>query len=340
MPITSSVSPDVIAAYGEVEQQRKVAAAAAAGNGPAGMAAQAAPAPSKRTFRFSFLQLLLIISGLAIVAAVVRAYGLYGAKGIWSAVPQPQNDSAGAAGAISAPTDLLAPLMAVSLTVERLIETGFAWYERATRKASDVLKQFQDTGEWVGRELNNAIQAVENAASKLGADVQTDDLIRFNLAKQRLADAEELIHGWVKAPEYVAFKRASSIMIGIVAGLVVSIGGDLGLLRAIGIPAPPVLDMVITGFAVGSGPGPMHTLIGMLQGAKDSLTGLASKLGNNPVSNEVDKLWADVTRLNMINAQQQSERPVELLSGDHIVTGTQEQPMTSPPGPGADGAWG
>ena len=261
-------------------------------------------------------------------------------------------------GGATPPTDLLAPLLAVSLAVERLIETGFAWYERSTRSVSNVLKQFQTTGEWVGQELNNAIQAVEHAAAKLGTEAETEDLIKFNLAKQRLSDAEELIHGWIQAPEYIAFKRAASIMIGIVAGLVVAIGGDLGLLRALGFDAPAVLDMIITGFAVGSGPGPMHTIIGMLQGAKDSLAGLATSLNNNSVKSEVDKIRAEMAYANI--AQSQAARgavtaapitpavapPVTEPSAPTVLPAGRPTPSTppavppGPPGPGDDGAWG
>jgi hypothetical protein len=59
------------------------------------------------------------------------------------------------------------------------------------------------------------------------------------------------------------------------AGLVVAILGDLGMLRALALPAPRLIDMLMTGLVIGAGPGPMHSLIGMLQSGKDAISNLA-----------------------------------------------------------------
>ena len=77
MPITSSVSPEAIAAYGEVEQQRM----RAAGVAPPGMDPSMDMPPTgelpKEPFlmRFSFLQIFLFICVLALIAAIARAWG-------------------------------------------------------------------------------------------------------------------------------------------------------------------------------------------------------------------------------------------------------------------------
>ena len=74
---------------------------------------------------------------------------------------------------------------------------------------------------------------------------------------------------------YLAWKRAICIWVGLLVGLEVAVLADLGMMRAIGVPAPRLLDMLVTGFVIGAGPGPMHSVIGMIQGAKDALTGVA-----------------------------------------------------------------
>ncbi|MFO8036060.1 MAG: hypothetical protein R6U57_05490 [Anaerolineales bacterium] len=73
-----------------------------------------------------------------------------------------------------------------------------------------------------------------------------------------------------------AILRAIAIWVGLLVGLEVAVLGDFGMLRAIGVPAPRLLDMLATGLVIGAGPGPMHAVIGMLQGGKKVLDNLAA----------------------------------------------------------------
>ncbi len=94
----------------------------------------------------------------------------------------------------------------------------------------------------------------------------------------------------MKAPEYVAWKRALSIWVGLLVGLEVAVLGDMGMLHTIGIPSPRILDMLITGLVVGAGPGPMHSIIGMLQGGKDALEKLGDLAEGKAVREAVEEL--------------------------------------------------
>ncbi len=170
---------------------------------------------------------------------------------------------------------VLAPLVAVATAVERLLETIFDSFEQAMAAVSDVVGKLREPVGWVEKELLNAYEAAQNAAEAVGVDAKQEDLKALALAEQRLAKAEERLLSWVKAPEYMAWKRALCIWGGLLVGVEVAVLADFGMLHTIGVPAPRILDMLVTGSVIGAGPGPMHSIIGMLQGGKDALAKLA-----------------------------------------------------------------
>jgi hypothetical protein len=170
---------------------------------------------------------------------------------------------------------VLAPLIAVSVAIERLLETVFDWFEQSTRSAAEVLAAPREALDWIGREYQEAYEAAAEAAATTGVTVTPDAAQALAQAEERLAKAEARLRSWTNAPEYRAWKRALSIWIGLLAGLVVAILGDLGIFHVIGIPAPRLLDMLVTGLIIGAGPGPMHSIIGILQSGKDAVSNLA-----------------------------------------------------------------
>jgi hypothetical protein len=170
---------------------------------------------------------------------------------------------------------VLAPLVAVSLAIERLLETAFDWFEQATRCAADVLAAPRETLDWIGREYQEAYEAAAAAAEAAAVTLTPASIQALQEAEERLAKAEARLRSWTSAPEYRAWKRALSIWVGLLAGLVVAVIGDLGMFRVLGIPMPRILDMLVTGLIIGAGPGPMHSLIGILQSGKDAVNNLA-----------------------------------------------------------------
>ena len=171
---------------------------------------------------------------------------------------------------------LFAPLLAIAIAIERLLETVFDWYEQSIRAVSEVVASLRQPVDWIENELKEAYQAAEEAAGKTGVQASKASLKALELAEERLSKAEKRLLSWTRAPEYVAWKRALSIWVGLLVGLEVAVLGDLGMLRTIGLPVPRLLDMLATGLVIGAGPGPMHSLIGILQSGKDAL----QKLGN------------------------------------------------------------
>ena len=170
---------------------------------------------------------------------------------------------------------VLAPLVAISVAIERLLETVFDWFEQATRSAAEVLAAPREALDWIGREYQEAYQAAAEAAATTGVAITPAQSEVLAQAEERLAKAEARLRSWTGAPEYRAWKRALSIWVGLLVGLLVAIMGDLGMFHIIGVPAPRLLDMLVTGLIIGTGPGPMHSIIGILQSGKDAVNNLA-----------------------------------------------------------------
>lgn len=185
---------------------------------------------------------------------------------------------------------VLAPLLAISVAIERLLETAFNWFEQSSRAVADVLVAPKETLDWIGREYQEAYKTTEEAAEIVRVEMTPENLELLKITEDRLAKAEERLRGWVNAPEYLAWKRALSIWFGLLAGLVISVLGDLGMFSYIGVPAPRLVDMVVTGLVIGSGPGPMHDLIGILQGGKDALGSLTELAKGKTVQEAVEAI--------------------------------------------------
>lgn len=208
--------------------------------------------------------LLIIVLGMAVLRALAEPSGL-----AWLFAVVPPSEAVGDVALV------LGPLLAVSVAVERLLETAFDAFEQSSRAVADLLAAPKEALDWIGREYQAAYEAAAAAAHAVAEAASDETLAALAAAEARLAQAEARVRAWTSAPEYIAWKRAICIWAGLVAGLVVAIFGDLGMIRTIGAPAPRLLDMVITGFVIGAGPGPMHALIGIIQSGKDAANNLA-----------------------------------------------------------------
>lgn len=218
---------------------------------------------------------------------------------IWFAIARSTMEKSGLTWLIQVPqlpealgdfATVLAPLLAISVAIERLLETAFNWYEQSLRTVADILVAPREALDWIGREYQEAYEATEEAAKTVGVEPSQESLQVLEIAENRLAKAEERLRGWTTAPEYLAWKRALCIWFGLLTGLVVSVLGDLKMLNYIGVPAPRFVDMIVTGLVIGSGPGPMHDLIGILQGGKNALNSLAELAKGKSIRAEVEAL--------------------------------------------------
>ena len=252
----------------------------------------------KYQMRVNLSMLLGILIVTAVVVAVARAFAED--NGVFWLFQSP-----GTARGLFAPVDytkVLAPFLAISVALERLLETGFNWFEQSSRAVADVLAAPREALDWVGKEYQDAYQATQDAAATIGEDITPESLVLLQQAETRLATAEDRLRSWVNAPEYLAWKKALSIWLGLLAGIIIAVAGDLGILRFIGIPTPRVMDMLLTGLIIGSGPGPMHDLMGILQGGKNALESLGELGKGKEIQVAMADLHKEVQALRKENA--------------------------------------
>jgi len=241
--------------------------------------------PARKKWRVNMRVLMLGLLFVALVMAGLRALPEQGWLGWLFSIPALPKE----VGDIAM---VLGPLLAVSVAVERLLETAFDAFEQSVRAVADVLAAPKDTLDWIGREYQAAYAAASEAANAVGEDASDGALAKLAAAEERLAKAEARVRSWTGSPEYIAWKRALCVWAGLAVGLGVAIFGDLGMIRTIGAPAPRLLDMVVTGLVIGAGPGPMHAVIGIIQSGKDAANNLAdlAKSKSNELKAAADAL--------------------------------------------------
>ena len=317
MALSSSSMPRTAALSAAQEQMRRMETRSRSLSPEENEAMDAAMKDTAKTMKryetrisLSLLFTLLVI--VTIVLAVIRALP----EGISAMTPKTAADPLtmllasfawlfGSAPMIKAASadlmGVLAPFLAVSVAIERLLETGFNWFEQSSRAIADILVAPRETLDWIGREYQDAYQATKDAMETVGVETTPEKLQVIAAAEDRLAKAEQRLRSWVEAPEYLAWKKALAIWFGLLIGLVVSIVGDLGMMRYIGIPTPRIIDMVITGLVIGSGSGPMHDLIGILQGGKDALGSLADLAKGKSVKEAAQALHTETMALKQLS---------------------------------------
>lgn len=187
---------------------------------------------------------------------------------------------------------VLAPLLALALAIERLLETVFDLFEQATDEVAKLSSAGEAGLQWFQNELDRAWNAADAAAGKLviaGAD-EAAILKELEKAEQRILKANSRIVGLIKDPKYVSTKRMLSIWIGLLLGLIVAVISDLGIFELLQIGVPRILDMLVTGFVIGAGSGPMHSLVGIFQGAKNTLENLGELAALKPLKQQIAEL--------------------------------------------------
>jgi hypothetical protein len=176
---------------------------------------------------------------------------------------------------------VLAPLIILATGIERFWEAVFSWYESFALSVGRLLGAVSGVTTWAKTEVGNAEKTVNDAATALGAKTPADEgyaeaLKVFQEAEVRLLDAQSRITEAVKAPEYVALKRAITLLGSLVLGLAICVGNRMTLLQMAGFQNVPVqLDTIVTGLLVGAGPGPLHSFITALQELRNALASVA-----------------------------------------------------------------
>lgn len=207
-------------------------------------------------------------------------------------------------------TMILAPILAASAAVERLLETVFniiennwltlvAYLGRGLRWLKSAETELQQARQWVADVSERYMQAAEGFEAGLDGWVGslTKDVIGgmdqakaiMDMADQRLAKAEKNLVNVTSSLRYKSAKATAAVILGLMLGVIVADLGSLRMFALLGIGTVPVkLDVFITGLVIGSGSYPVHSLVGFLEQFKDVLNSTRGALSraNIPAGNE------------------------------------------------------
>lgn len=166
----------------------------------------------------------------------------------------------------------LALFVAVATAIERFWEVVFDFYEKLVLSGSAMIGGAGELGVWAKAQLDRARNVLRNpkgAEAGGGASSTLDERLA------EVAVARATIVRLLADPEYVAFKRAVTLLGSLVLGEVISLSSGLRIFAAAEFAVPKSIDLVLTGLIIGSGPGPVHALIGILQGLRDATKDLS-----------------------------------------------------------------
>jgi hypothetical protein len=211
-------------------------------------------------------------------------------------------------------TVVLAPILAAAASVERMLETIFnilegawksmiAYLGRGLRWLKNTEIEVIEARQWLAdmSAIYNQKMSELQIDPKLPVDSLTAELQEkigaahnlMTMAETRLVDAEKTLTQVTASDGYRSAKAATSIVLGLMLGVIIAGLGSLQMFAMLGIAAVPArVDVVITGLIIGSGSYPVHSLVGILQQSKDTLDsakGALSRAGvikQQPVTSE------------------------------------------------------
>lgn len=185
----------------------------------------------------------------------------------------------------------LAPILAAATAVERTLEAIFNFVEATGLKIIGRLALGVDWLEWAVLEVDSANDRIRASSAELRrlvteerAMVEGSDgaqslaerkavlLRELDQAEGWLRDSERRLQDSVKSPSYTRLKQVISLVLGVIIGTVFTLIGRLDILQLLGLNnSYPILGYILTGFIVGTGTGPVHSLLGLLQQSMNTL---------------------------------------------------------------------
>jgi hypothetical protein len=201
---------------------------------------------------------------------------------------------------------VLAPVLAAAAGIERSLETLFgviegnaralvAYLGRGMRWLHNAETEVDSARQWlanVSAEYNRQLKALpfsgaaqagssdeQQPPQQEGKDVLAETQKKLqaakdlmNLAEQRLLNAEQELSEVTSSDGYRNAKRAATIFLGLLLGLIVATASSLQMFAMLGVKVFNArADVIITGLVIGSGSAPVHSLINILQSAKEAL---------------------------------------------------------------------
>jgi len=200
-------------------------------------------------------------------------------------------------------TVILAPVLAAAAGIERFLETIFcviegnwrtlvAYMGRGMRWLHNAELEVEGARQWlanISAEYSRQLKdlPMSSAPAQPGQPVPQQEPKNvftvaneklesakklMDLAEKRLQTAEAQLSQVTASSGYRNAKRAASIYLGLLLGLIVATASSLQMFALMGVKVgDPRIDVIVTGFVIGSGSAPVHSLINILQSAKDTL---------------------------------------------------------------------
>lgn len=198
---------------------------------------------------------------------------------------------------------ILAPLTALALAIERIIETVFDLIEQSLTTMAKLIGESKQAVKWFEEEYSQASKQVKQwikTISEIKEQTSPGELPpldklkeaqkQLKLAEERLEKASERLKAITRDPHYISTKRAISIMLGLFLGFLVAIFSDQGIFAYLQQGVPRIVDIFVTGFVIGAGSGPMHSLVGILQGLKEAISNFGKTPDLDLIKVEIEKL--------------------------------------------------
>ena len=216
----------------------------------------------------------------------------------------------------TAPSSLLitlAPILAAATAVERTLESVFNFLEAT---ALTVIARLAMGAEWLGwatLEVDSANDAIRAASVELrqivarerqapatadataGVDPallsrKAELLARLDTAEGWLRDSEQRIQDTLKSPNYTRMKQVTALVLGVIFGTILTLFAQLDILSLLGVTGRTVPGLILTGFIVGTGTGPVHSLITLLQQVTNTVDRTRAFLNGKALSEAADAI--------------------------------------------------
>lgn len=158
---------------------------------------------------------------------------------------------------------VLGPLFAIALAIERVVEILLMFTSGNTNR--NIVSDFEQA-------LTDLTTA---AINKDKLDDEDIGRIQEKLDEQKRLFINQISPVLSQLGNHMQMskKRKKAITFSFLLGLIVAVVTDIGLFLYLRIAVPRFIDLLITGFVLGAGAGPLHSFVGVL----DSLKGLLSR---------------------------------------------------------------
>lgn len=178
---------------------------------------------------------------------------------------------------------LFTPMLAASTGIERTMEMFWNWFEALFTNFIAFVAMGWEWTRWVREEIEMTNKAVNDLALQLAqlrraaltparATQETELIAALRIAEEQLKSAQAHLRTVLTSDRYRSIKQALSVLAGIVLGVLVSAAADLKMFALLGITTvPAAVDIVVTGIVIGTGSGPVHSLVGILQQGKETI---------------------------------------------------------------------